>query len=388
MADTNVKLIHSDMAGAPTLVDVAGSMVAVLNAALVDGFGSNTVDSLVITSGVATVTRGAGHPFSVGAVALVSGATTTTGSVNGEQRVLSVTATAYTFDAAGISDQSATGTISHKVASLGWERPFAGSSTLQVYRSADVTGTRMFLRVDDSGVFSARVVGYETMSDDSTGTGPFPTAAQVSGGQWWPKSSGGGAKPWMIVGDGRLFYIWVQFNPGLGAGISHASAFGDFVSKKSPDPYGCMLTGAGADISGSGSPSTADWSYSSTTAQQAHMARGVSGRGSAVGFARVAQHPRGGQSIYSGEVTTSNIAFPNPADQSIYLVPFTLQELAAPSCYRGDAPGVFFLPHAVGTGVFATREQINGVLGYAGRTFTAFPSPVGSAFFDTTGPWR
>ena len=118
------------------------------------------------------------------------------------------------------------------------------------------------------------------------------------------------------------------------------------------------------------------------------MARGVSGLGGAVGAAHPALHPRGSQSIYSGEVSTTNIAFPNPADNSVYLAPFTLQEVASPQCYRGDAPGVFFLPHNVGPGVFALRERITGVTGYAGRAFTAFPTPTGVMFFDTTGPWR
>ncbi len=385
MADTSVKLIHSGMTGAPTLANVAGNLVSVLNAALVDGFGLNAVDSLVIAGGVATVTRAAGHPFDTGAVALVSGATTTTGSVNGEQRVLAVTATTYTFDATGISNQTATGTISHRVAPLGWGRPFAGSSTLQVYRSTDVTGTRMYLQVNDTGTTNARVVGYEAMTTDSAGTGPFPTAAQLSGGNWWPKANAAGSKPWMIVGDGKLFYLWVQFNPSLGAGISHTSAFGDFTSRKSPDPFGCILTGTGGDIVASGSPATTDWSYTNTGVSQCYVARGVSGFGSSGGIARLALNPRGFQNLYSGEASSNHIAFPNAADNSLFLVPFVLVEAA---CYRGDAPGVFFLPHNVGPSVFAIRDRITGVTGYAGRTFTAFPSPVGVTFFDTTGPWR
>ena len=56
--------------------------------------------------------------------------------------------------------------------------------------------------------------------------------------------------------------------------------------------------------------------------------------------------------------------------------------------YRGDLPGAFYLPHSVGAGVFALRERITGVTGYAGRTFTAFPHATGVMFFDTTGPWR
>jgi hypothetical protein len=34
-----------------------------------------------------------------------------------------------------------------------------------------------------------RASGYESMSDVNTGTGPFPTAAQVAGGGYWEKSA-------------------------------------------------------------------------------------------------------------------------------------------------------------------------------------------------------
>lgn len=384
MADTSVKLIHSGMAGAPTLANVAGNLVAVLNAALVDGFGSNTVDSLVIAGGVATVTRGAGHPFDVGAVALISGATTTTGTVNGEQRVLSVTSTSYTFDATGIGNQTATGTISHKVAPLGWGRPFAGSSTLQVYRSADLAGTRMYLRVDDAGTTNGRVVGYEAMTTDSAGTGPFPTTAQVSGGLYWPKSNNSTPRTWMVVGDSRLFYLWVT----PAGSASFISAFGDFQSRKSPDPYSCMCTGATADRSAMTSSDSESWGYSTFGNQVGcYMPRETSGLGAAVGFGRAPSFPRAinGQ---SGSVTTELLAFPNPSDSSLYLAPFTIQESISARCYRGDAPGVFFVPHSIGPGVFAVRERITGVTGYAGRAFAAFPHASGVTFFDTTGPWR
>ena len=385
---TAVKLIHSGMAGAPTLANVAGNLVSVLNAALVDGFGLNTVDSLVIAGGVATVTRAAGHPFDVGAVALIAGAATTTGTVNGERRVLAITATSYTFDAAGIGNQTATGTITHAVAPLGWGRPFAGSATLQVYRSADVTGTRLHLRVDDTGTTNGRVVGYETMSTDSVGAGPFPTADLRSGGLYLPKCAAGLTnRPWMVVGDGRLFYLWVQYR-NESSGQQFVASFGDFTSKKSPDPFGCILTGGSGDFTSSTGGLSSCWSLSSTGAVNAYLARGVSGLGVAVGAAHPALHPRGSQTLYSGEASTAHIAFPNPADNSVYLVPFTLHEVASPTCYRGDAPGVFFLPHNVGPGVFALRERITGVTGYDGRTFTAFPTPTGVMFFDTTGPWR
>ena len=51
MTDTTVKHFDSTMTGAPTLANVAGNLLAVLDACLVDGFGLKTVDSLVVASG-------------------------------------------------------------------------------------------------------------------------------------------------------------------------------------------------------------------------------------------------------------------------------------------------------------------------------------------------
>src|SRR5690606_26703121 len=114
MSATSVKFYHSQMTGAPVLTGQAGKLIDVLDAVLVNGWGLATVDSVVIASGIATVTRASGHPFEAAGVALIADATVTGGSINGEQRVLSATATTYTFDATGIADQTATGTITHK----------------------------------------------------------------------------------------------------------------------------------------------------------------------------------------------------------------------------------------------------------------------------------
>src|SRR5574337_1914064 len=59
----------------------------------------------------------------------------------------------------------------------GWAKPYSGTN-LAAYRAA--TGNRFYFRVDDSGTVEARISGYETMSDVNTGTGQFPTTAQIS----------------------------------------------------------------------------------------------------------------------------------------------------------------------------------------------------------------
>lgn len=386
---STVKFIHSAMTGAPVLTGQAGSLTALLDAVLVNGFGAATVDSLVVAGGVATVTRAAGHPFAVSEITQIAGATVTGGSVNGDKIVLSATATQYTFAAVGIPNQTATGTITHKVAPLGWENAYATAGNIAAYRSPDVTGTRLYLRVDDTGARTARVVGYETMSGLSTGTGPFPTAAQLSGGAWWPKSQAAdaAANAWVVVGDARGFFFASRHsttNPSYS--IMH---FGDFASRKSPDAYGCSLAGMASDLSTfiPGSVPASEFAGVNNSVAAHWAPRGVSGLGSAVAVARMAASPyMGSISTLSGQAG-SFMAYPNPADNGLYVAPMSLTETVPTICYRGDLPGAWFVPQSVGVSVFATRDIVTGVTGLAGRTLRAINNNSGPMFFDVTGPW-
>ncbi len=99
---TAVKYYDSTMSGAPSLSGTAGALVGVLDACLVDGFGSVTVDSLTVASNVATATISGGHQFAMigntGPVITIAGAnpsgrqdpvgefTATLGMTQGESR--------------------------------------------------------------------------------------------------------------------------------------------------------------------------------------------------------------------------------------------------------------------------------------------------------------
>jgi hypothetical protein len=388
MSDTTVKFIHSAMPGAPVLSGTAGAMIAVLDACLINGFGTGTVDTLVISSGVATVTRSGGHPFDVDAVAVIAGATVSGGTVNGEHRVLSVTATAYTFDATGFPDQTATGTITHKIAPLGWASPFTGAN-LSTYKSTDVAATGCLLRVDDTGTQSARVVGYESMTDVNTGAGPFPSAAQYSGGAWLAKSqtADATARPWVLVGDGRTFYVWVNYLSGGEA----TQGFGDILPTKSGDAYACMLAAGAATYSSTGNPNDLSQISQSSTALPQWMPRTVSGLGSAIPCARNANVPTGGSSgtFCSGYASVGLMGYPNPADGGLYVSPITVGDYgASPPSFRGTMPGLLFCPQAVGSSVFSNRDRVTGVSGLAGKAVRALTNYYSVMFIDVTGPWR
>lgn len=396
-ADTSVKLFHSGMVGAPTLSGTAGALIAVLDACLVNGFGAAALDSLVIAGGVATATRAAGHPFEVGGVAQIADAVVAGGTINGQHRVTEATTTTYKFAVVGLADQVATGTPTHKVAPAGWEKAFAGTN-LAAYRALDVSGLRMFLRVNDTGTTDARVRGYEAMSDVNTGAGPFPTESQVPGGNYWPKSSSADAssRRWVIVANGKFLYFAAHWaNNASSVNFSICGAFGDLVDRAAGDNYAACMFGSDSLASG-GTPGAANESrclsmstgglYPSCTVPRTHA-----GVGSAAPVLRsYATFGNAGPVSQSGSVATGHLLFPNPADNGMYLSKVACASGAAVASLtlRGRLPGFYAVPQTVGAGVFTHLGKLSGVEGYPGREFTAINSSNGVAFFDTTGPWE
>ena len=68
-----VKWMHNGFAGAPVLTNNWGSLTALLDACLVNGFNLKTVTALSRTDDTATATIGTGHGFMVDQVVLVEG---------------------------------------------------------------------------------------------------------------------------------------------------------------------------------------------------------------------------------------------------------------------------------------------------------------------------
>ena len=235
---TSVKVFASTDSGAPVLSGTAGALIAVLDACLQDGYGEVTIDSLVVASNVATVTDSTGHGFTmlgaVGPVVRISGATPA--GLNGDWRITVTSATQFTFTTSGITDQTASGTIVVKRAPAGFTKEFSGTN-LAAYRSDDVTGTRLYLRVNDTGTTTATTIMYEVMTDMDTGTGLAPTSGSVYVGK--SATANSTARPWRLVADGKLFYLFVNSTSAWESGL----CFGDINSYRSGDAYHCYLCG-------------------------------------------------------------------------------------------------------------------------------------------------
>lgn len=384
-----VYTFDSTMTGAPVLSGTAGALRAVLKACLVDGFGAGAVATLTVAAGIATAAFAGAHPYRVGTIAQFGGATPA--GLNGQKRILSTTASAVTFDATGIADGAATGTITHKVAAAGWQELFAGSVTnVLCLKPTVVEATGCVLRIDDTGTTNARVRAYEAMTDASTGTGPTPLESQLAGGLYWPKSSVANATawPWIVIADGRGVYL--AGDP-TGAGRYTLTYSGDIASLKSGDAYGYLLTGNQADQTNTSSVPDGCMGYSHRSARTgAYLVRAHTAIGQSTAVQRLGAHHNGSTAdVYAGTAGYSVGTYPNGPNNGLMTGALELHALGI----RGTLPGLLHPVQDCGN-AFATGAVVDGTDDLAGRRLMAIRTapPAGSAvagtvFIDVTGPW-
>jgi hypothetical protein len=275
------------------------------------------------------------------------------------------------------------------LASSGWGKPFSGTNQA-AYRSADVTGNRHFLRVNDNWTTDprlSRLIGYETMSAISTGAGLFPTTALANGGAWLAKSGSADAdaRPWVFFGDEKLFY----FGAREGTEDFRIYAFGEPIGYKTPDPYNTVLVAHYQDVlsvegstnsnlgttRGGNSPST-------YTSEDSIVARSVTGLGTARSVGRYAAHMSNGDT--SGRI--GDRKYPNAGDNALI---FSELLMVCEKSYRAKFPGVNLVPQDCRY-VFSSLDMVVGNGALAGKTFVAVEvNPDGGVvFFDRDGPWR
>lgn len=390
---TSVKRIESTMRGAPTLNGTPGSKIAVLDALFVSGWGPTTALSVNVSGGVATATLTPGETFDRDAVVLVAGATPA--ALNGEARVLSTSNSSITW-ATTAPDGAATGTITIRYApQTSWSKVYAATNKA-VYRSTHVQSNGHYLRIDDTGTITARVRGYESMTDVDTGTGPFPTDAQVSGGGYLYKSTAANASAvkYKIVCDERFVLFCIA--PGMVSNANNISAaprgFGDLIPlSPSGDAWSTVLSCLGAANTNYASVGALDSNSNSGAGNGACFSpKAFTGLGSAL-MLNVASYTGSGT---SGSDTTLG-SIPSVVDGKVRPSRLFLKEQASGSPARAEVPGVLFLPHSGATSLFSDGDVLSGAGALAGRRLVCVPTggnysipPGGYYLVDITGPWR
>lgn len=403
----DVNTFKSTDLGAPVINGVAGSLAALLRACLQNGYNVQTPSSVVVANGVATATYASAHGYNLNRVILVASANTA--AINGKKRVLSVTTYTLSFDATGVADGAVSGAITTKMAPLGFTEVFTGTN-LAAFKSDDVTAlSRSVLRVADTATTYARVISYESMTDVNTGIGPMPTEAQLSGGAYIVKSTTADAtaRPWVLVGDGRLFYLYTY--PGGTSGRQNLFWWGESISFRGGDAYATVMGGFSSTANGTGnydpgivycgsqtdaiSDSSAITSFSIVTpvqvAQrgidqlaQSVISLAVSGLCGLVGT---------GGALISGAPGYS-LGFPSGVNGGFMLFPVMCRSSAAVMAdLRGILPGVYQSPHDL---TAFKMTEVSGVVSAPGRVFlivpatAAYNNAVGCVALDMIGPWR
>jgi hypothetical protein len=393
--DTSVKFLWSTQGLAPGggIPGVAGALITLLDAFLVNGWGNTTVTSVSIAGGFCTLNFATTNPAIKNSVILVSGATGAFTDLNGEQKVTSFSSTSVTFATALTG--TVTGSLSFMMAPAGYSKVYSGTN-LAAYRSNDTSSTQHFLRVDDTGTSAARVVMYESMTDVNTGTNPYPTSVQFSGGLYAWKSSVVSAtvNPYFIASNGKKILLGIAAYRTSTAGTPYSMMmFGDATSYKAADAYRSMILASTSNTATNFfTPALGTLAGNSTGG--AYMARLHTGLGTSQPSAPFVT---GYSSSMSGGASNTYGPYPSPVDSSLVLVnPLVYNGALATNGFRGYVSGFYASPQVFPSSSFSDGDLVAGSGDTAGKSLTYIwtgsaaysdSSYNGGSFIDVTGPW-
>lgn len=416
-----VKWMHNGMPGAPVLTNTWGSLTALLDALLVDGFNLKPVVELTRNGDTATARVGSGHGFMVDQVVRIEGADQP--AYNGDFTVIAVTLDAIRYTVPGEPATPATSPlgITAKVAPLGLDIAFTGENK-RAYRSPNPRSNRPFLRVDDSlpaGYTTTwakfgRVTLAEDMVDIDTFVGaraPFtptdPNRNELPSGsgttmytgwfKWYyarqsyaetSGDAGDASRSWVLIGDDRGFFL--ACSSGWGGDKRLLYTFTDFDSYKPGDHYDSFLMASEryrqANESSNYPSHEAYSAYSLETTGKICM-RDYTQVGNTVRLGLLSLNDGNNQNV-SGR--SASIPFPNGPDYGLILHPIYLRE-GTGGHLRGILPGMFWIHQ---NQPYSHLTLIENVIGYPGHKFLivtvdfAHEGNTSGFAFDITGPWR
>ena len=282
---------------------------------------------------------------------------------------------------------------------LGWTKAFTGTNRASYQAS---TGNKLYLDVKDDIAGSSTdwytaVRGYETMSAVGTGTGLFPTTAQVAADTfYWQKSiesSSATAVSWMLIGNQKTFYLWARLlstdTAAPNGDNGYFCAFGEFTSFRSSDAYNTIIIGQTTHSSPSTNNTVASLVSAMNVSSTGHyVARSFTQSGTSVTVGKTSDAHKAGGATLCGQTTgVTQLVYPNPEDGGLYIAPVWINESAVNSL-RGILPG-FWNPLHVAP--LVTHDTFTGTGNLAGKTFegltTTYSSVKGQVFIETSNTW-
>ena len=390
-----VYLFHSTETGLAGIQGSGlGTMITALDAMLVNGVNSSATGWSASWAGGTITYSKTGHGMPVGApgvVLTITGFSPAGYNIN-NQTVVVVDANTITLAASnpGSTPATGTGTVLRSpcsVSGTAWTKAFSGTN-LANYRQPNVAGSNKFyLGYDDSVAQNSRWRGFETGSAagaaDGSGTAPFPSAAQQTGGSYHYRSSTNDAtaRPWTMVSNGASFYFFNQYSglTTIGTGLF----FGDFTSYKTSDAYNTIAIGdivASAITAANIRILAVATTLAVTTGH--YVPRSYTQTGTSV---NVGKHINAVFSNATTEIGAAGLTYPIGVEGGIMLSPIWLSETT--NGIRGHLPGLWAPCH---NRPLTHGDTFSGATGtpLEGKTFEVITtSATGQVVIETSNTW-
>lgn len=380
----SIHFFRADDVGAPQLTNAMGSLIALFDACLVNGYNTKAMADIVSVASwgnVVEIIFTANHGYRELQNLSI---TLPDPEYSGYFTVTNATATSITFKLDTVPTNKtvipdASSLI--KVAGTGWTKEFSEINKAAYSPPYRETGN-YYMSIDDSLPIAsgcAKVRGYETMVSATSGTNAFPTTAQQPISTIC-KSIDAIAKNWYLVADKDMMFFFV--NPTAYINNSYFSfAFGHPRSKMTiSDDYGCYISAANTTESPSYNGGIKPDSLNSLSVS-GYFARAFTQIGVAVESVMYGCGAGG-----FGNVSTER--FPSPADNSLNVSPVYLSQKTYGT--RAVLQGILQPLHNMPLGYNAYYK---GLAEYPNQTILSIPlatsqtTPTGELHVVVEGNW-
>ena len=245
-----------------------------------------------------------------------------------------------------------------------------------------------------TSVFSGSAV-----ANNGTGANQFPLSSQQGSGHVvWRKSTTADntIRYWILAADSSSFYLWVQ--PGDSGTTYNHYSFGDcFSLLGSADYWKCYIIGRA--VENNGTSNAIDWAdqlpmtqgtsgfpnvnYQYSAQPGHYIDRTAFGNGVSLPFTKRGDSGVSPNVLNAGTAPTTVIIAgvlpcPNGPDNSLYLCPLWILEPGSLSL-RGRFRGLYQVCHPISS--FSDGQLITGAYNYAGKTFMIVRPSYNSSFW-------
>ena len=290
-----------------------------------------------------------------------------------------------------------TNPLVNSVSYLGWLEVQSGTNQRD-YKQGPGSNS-MIASINDNGPGAgtgkeARMKGFETSTGLGAGTNQFPTTGLITGGFYVIRKStslDAVTRGWIIVADQRTWYLFIL--TGDTAGVYSGSMFGEFYSLVTPtsDPGRVIICGRTAENNATMTLSTETLSVVGVAPVAGNTMvtpRDWQGTQVASLVSKMGDYYLGAFTGATGNGNIGQLAFPNPADSKIYVVPMWIYNTTVGVLFRGRMRGFYQWGHAAAS--VADGDTFTGTTDLAGKSFLIIKSgPISDLYvLETSDTWE